>query len=244
METLVQDYSKYTEQDFWIWRTLFERQEKNLQDKACKEYLECLEELKPVLNADEIPHFDNLSAFLKERTGWTIKVVPGLIPIDEFVQLLADKVFCSSTWLRKPEELDYLEEPDMFHDIFGHVPLLLNKDYSDFSQKMGEIGTENKDNEKILKELQRFYWFTIEFGLMNSPEKHLIYGTGILSSYGESNFIYEKPITILPFDLDVMTQTDFITSEIQERYFIVDSFNQVYDALSIYQEELLSGKRQ
>lgn len=161
-----QQFENYTKEDFLVWKTLFERQEENLEDKSCKEYLDCLEAMGEVLNADAIPNFDELNNVLKSKTGWTVEVVPGLIPVDEFFVLLSQQKFCSSTWLRKMKQLDYLEEPDMFHDIFGHIPLFMDKQFADFAKKMGDLGVKYAHNEEILIQLQRIYWFTIEFGVV------------------------------------------------------------------------------
>ena len=232
-----QQFEKYTAEDFKVWKTLFERQVENLKDKSCNEYLNCLKQLSPVLNSKSIPRFDDLNNMLMNQTGWTIEVVPGLIPVEEFFELLAQKKFCSSTWLRTMDQLDYLEEPDMFHDIFGHIPLFMNQQYADFAQKMGRIGVEFKNSEKILIELQRIYWFTIEFGLLKA-DKPQIYGAGIASSFGESNFIYEEATEIIPFNLKEIVQTDFCNSEIQTKYFLLNSFNELYQAIDEYEVSL------
>ncbi len=232
-----QQFENYTAEDFKVWKTLFERQAKNLKDKSCKEYLDCLNELKPVLNSESIPRFEELNRVLTNQTGWTIEVVPGLIPVADFFELLSKKKFCSSTWLRSMKQLDYLEEPDMFHDIFGHIPLFMNKAYGDFAQKMGQIGMRFKDSEEVLIELQRIYWFTIEFGLLKG-NKPMIYGAGIMSSFGETNFVYESGVEIIPFTIEEVVKTYFCNSEIQTKYFLLDSFEDLYQSLDRYAEDL------
>lgn len=226
-----QEYNKYTEEDFEVWKLLFERQEKNLQDKACKSYLNCLGKLKEGLNADEVPNFDKLNKLLKAHNGWSIEVVPGLIPVEEFFKLLAKKKFCSSTWLRKKSQLDYLEEPDMFHDIFGHIPLLIDNDYAAFAQKLGEVGVKNIHNKEVVTQLQRLYWFTIEFGLKKGATKTEIYGAGIMSSFGESNYIYETKPEIKPYHFSSIINQDFRTDQIQTLYFEIDDYEQLYNSL-------------
>ena len=139
------------------------------------------------------------------------------------------------------DQLDYLEEPDMFHDIYGHIPLFMNKDYGDFAQKMGKAGVEFKHSENILLELQRIYWFTIEFGLLQGTNTE-IYGAGIISSFGETNFIYEEGTEILPFNLEEIVNTDFCNTEIQTRYFILNSFEELYQAFDKYVSELMAQK--
>jgi len=225
---MIQEYSKYTEEDHQVWGILFDRQLKNLQDKSCNEYLTSLTELSEVMNDKRVPNFTDVNEVLKSKTGWSIEVVPGLIPVDEFFSLLSDKKFCSSTWLRSKSQLDYLEEPDMFHDTFGHVPLLMNEVYAEFVYRFGKIGFQHINNPDKLVQLQRLYWFTIEFGLFNSNQ---IYGAGIISSYGETNHVWNDNVEIIPFSIDKVLSQDFKTTEIQPFYFGIDSFNQLYNSL-------------
>lgn len=231
MKIRKQDYQQYTEVDQQVWKILFDRQMDNLGDKACSEYLSSLEELQNSLKPDIIPDFNALDHDLMAATGWSIEVVDGLIPVVDFFELLAMKRFCSSTWLRKKSQLEYLEEPDMFHDIFGHVPLLVNENYSNFMQKFGEIGFANRANPDYVRQLQRLYWYTIEFGLLNENGHRKIFGAGILSSSKESSHIYDPDIVVYPYDIKTIMQTEFTTSEIQECYFEVDSYKQLYESL-------------
>lgn len=231
MTRLKQNYDNYSAEDFLVWKTLFERQQKNLQDKAHPEYLKCLDQLKDSLNPNRIPKFEELNEQLSSFNGWTIEVVPGLIPVDQFFQFLSQKKFCSSTWLRKMSQLDYLEEPDMFHDIFGHIPLLANEEYANFVQNFGELRVSYGHNKVVKKQLQRLYWFTIEFGLMKQKDKTGIYGAGIISSSGETNQIFEDAIEVVNYDVEKILNNDFITSEIQTRYYLIDSFEQLYNSV-------------
>ncbi len=226
-----QEYNKYTTEDQEVWRILFERQLANLKDKSCKTYLQCIYELDDVLNADAIPRFEDLGSRLEQATGWNIHVVPGLIPVDEFFALLNQRMFCSSTWVRSREMLDYLEEPDMFHDITGHTPLLINQKYADFMQEFGALGVKYADDSNIVVQLQRLYWFTIEFGVMKGVGKPLVYGAGIASSFGETNHIYEKGIEILDFDLEKVMNNDFVNSEIQMRYYAIEQLDDLYEMI-------------
>jgi len=161
-----QEYKLYKEEDQLVWKMLFERQVENLQDKSCKAYLSCLEIIKGVLNSKQIPDFKRMNAKLTESTGWSIEVVPGLIPVEDFFRLLAQRKFSASTWVRKMDQLDYLEEPDMFHDVFGHIPLLAEPKFAQFMKDFGDLGVEFIDDEEVVIQLQRLYWFTIEFGLI------------------------------------------------------------------------------
>ncbi len=226
-----QEYDKYTAEDLKVWRTLFERQVENLQDKACSAYLQCLDDMAEVLNAKSIPNFEKLNTWLLSKTGWQIEVVPGMIPVDEFFDLLSQKKFCSSTWLRSWEQLDYLDEPDMFHDIFGHVPLLANDVFSDFVLEFAKMGKAAIGNEQKLIELQRLYWFTIEFGLIKEQDRLEIYGAGIISSFGESKTSIADDMTHHVYDIETILQKPFVNNEPQTEYFVIDSLEQLYESI-------------
>ncbi len=238
MQELLQDYAKYTTEDTEVWNILAERQIQNLQDKAHPEYLRCLHLLKDELNADEIPDFEKLNHKLLATHGWSITVVPGLIEVNQFFELLSQKKFSASTWLRKKSQLDYLEEPDMFHDVFGHIPLLMNKDFTDFAEKMGNLGVQYKHNQEIVKQLQRLYWFTIEFGLIEYEGETKLYGAGIMSSSGESDHIFNDEVEIRPYDIFSIIKQPFVTSEIQWIYYQIDSFRQLFDSIIALEEHL------
>jgi phenylalanine-4-hydroxylase len=227
----------YKEEDVKVWNTLFTRQIKNLEEKACPEYLFCLEELAPVLHANAIPNLSELSDLLFEKSGWKIEIVPGLIPVKDFFELLAKKKFCSSTWLRKMSQLDYLEEPDMFHDIFGHIPLLLHPTFGEFAQKLGEIGLEHSKNETVVIQLQRLYWFSIEFGIIQSAVGRKIYGAGIISSFQETYEVFEVKTEILPFNLQDIIHSDFNNMTIQTKYYELESFEELFESLNHFKYE-------
>jgi len=227
----MQDMSKYTKDDLWVWKTLFDRQLKNIPGKASQAYIEALKHMSPVLNADEIPSFEKINAWFKNETQWELKVVPGLIPVEEFFQLLAQRQFCSSTWLRSKDSLDYLEEPDMFHDIFGHVPLLCNPVFSEFVNEFGKLGCQFLDDPEKLLQLQRLYWFTIEFGVIKEQDKIQSYGAGILSSSGETNQIHEQRANFLAYDIGNIVQKVFRTDIMQEDYYVITSFETLFESL-------------
>ena len=220
-----QNYAAYTAQDYAVWKQLTTRQLALLRERACREYVECVDALHPVISPEHPPKFTDLNARLRAAHGWSIEVVPGFLPVDEFFGLLASKRFCSSTWLRKPEQLDYLEEPDMFHDIFGHIPLYLNKDYADFAEALGKLGVQYADDEEKITQLQRLYWFTIEFGVLRRAGKVEVYGAGICSSYGETKHVFDNPaVQIVPFELDAVLAQGFIITEVQMKYFAIEDF--------------------
>ena len=226
-----QIYSNYTSEDQLVWKTLFDRQVVNLEKKGDPSYLQCLDTLSDYLNATSIPDFKQVNQRLGNLNGWQITVVPGLIPVEDFFSLLAEKKWCSSTWLRPMKQLDYLEEPDMFHDIFGHLPLLADPVFSKFMESFGKLGVRFMDSPSALTCLQRLYWFTVEFGVTGRLDAPLLYGAGIMSSYGESNHIYSDSVTIHPFDLEKVINHSFVNSEIQAEYYHVESYQQLYDAI-------------
>ena len=233
-----QEYSKYNKNDKEVWEILFKRQHDNLKDKVCKEYLDCLNSFNSCLNENEIPDFTKINTFFKDHTGWEIHVVPGLIPVEEFLSLLAEKKFCSSTWLRSKEKLDYLEEPDMFHDIFGHIPLLLNPVFSEFVHEFGKLGKKHIDQKEFILKMQRLYWYTIEFGLIKEDEELKIFGAGIVSSYGESNSIHNTDIKKIEYDIEKVMATSFYTDAIQDKYFVTNSMDELYESLKILSEKI------
>jgi len=235
-----QTYSLYTAEDQQTWQLLFERQILNLQDKACKEVLECLEEMKPALHGDAIPRFEALDQLLLAKTGWSIEVVKGLIPADEFFELLAQKRFCSSTWLRAKSQLDYLEEPDMFHDIFGHIPLLMNPKYADFIQKIGILGVRFGEFPEAVAMLEKLYWFTIEFGMVREAGKRRIYGAGILSSFLEAKEVMGEGVRIKPFELEDVLFRNFRKDELQGLYVEIASMGHLYGILTAVEGELMA----
>lgn len=226
---MLQNYLAYTTEDYKVWQLLFDRQLPNLQAHACEEYLACLEQLRTVLHPTAPPNFDTLNELLLASQGWSIEVVAGFLEVNAFFKLLSQRRFCSSTWLRSMEQLDYLEEPDMFHDIFGHIPLYMNADYANYAQKLGELGVRFAGHPSIIQQLQRLYWFTIEFGLLQTEAGYKVYGAGICSSAGEIKHIYENPaVEIRSFDLEQVLANDFIISEVQMRYYAIESFQALF----------------
>lgn len=225
-----QEMIKYTAEDKQVWKILFERQQANLAEKGSTHYNMALSEMESVLNAHQIPNFEEINKFFMASTGWAIEVVPGLIPVEDFFELLAAKKFCSSTWLRSMAQLDYLEEPDMFHDIFGHIPLLCNPVFSAFAHEFGKLGKSMINNEVALVQLQRLYWFTIEFGVIKEDDIKS-YGAGIMSSYGETNRIANQECIFHPFDIAQILDKFFRNDVMQEEYFVIESLEQLFNCL-------------
>ena len=224
-----QHYENYTEEDFKVWNILYERQIVNLPHAASRAYLDGLKRIH--FTSDKIPNFQETNAFLKELTGWQLHVVPGLIDDDKFFQLMANCHFPASTWLRKLSEIDYLEEPDMFHDVFGHVPLLTNQPFVDFLQELSKIALRYIDNAWAIQLISRIYWFTVEFGLIREDGNIRIYGAGILSSAGETKFCLSDKANHQEYDVDTIMQTPYRKDIFQDRYFIINDYEQLYHSL-------------
>jgi phenylalanine-4-hydroxylase len=229
LKELKQDYKNYTAEDFLVWKLLFDRQIINLPNAASIAYLEGIEAVG--FTSDRIPNFEEINGKLKNSTGWSIQVVPGLIDDDLFFGLLNNKKFPSSTWLRKMEQLDYLEEPDMFHDAFAHMPLLSNPPYVDFLQQLSGIALKHIDNKYAIDLLSRIYWFTIEFGLIKEHGSLKIYGAGILSSAGETKFSLSNEPQHFDYNVRKIMNTPYWKDKFQDKYFVIDSYEQLYQSL-------------
>ncbi|HZT18892.1 MAG TPA: phenylalanine 4-monooxygenase, partial [Dongiaceae bacterium] len=226
--TMEQPVERYTPADHAVWRRLFERQAETLKGRACGEFLAGLAGLG--VARDGIPRFERLSEALTRTTGWRIVTVPGLVPDDVFFAHLAGRRFPVTWWIRKPEQMDYLQEPDVFHDIYGHVPLLMNPVFADYMQAYGEGGLKAL-KLGALNNLARLYWYTVEFGLIRTPEGLRIYGSGIVSSKGESTYCLESASpNRLGFDLLRIMRTGYRIDTFQKTYFVIDSFEQLFEA--------------
>jgi phenylalanine-4-hydroxylase len=194
-----------------------------LPARATPEYLECLDVLH--LSKPGIPDFAELNERLMNATGWQVVAVPGLIPDDVFFDHLANRRFVAGRFIRRPDQLDYLEEPDVFHDVFGHVPLLAHPVFADYMQAYGK-GGQRAERLGAIQRLSRLYWYTVEFGLVRSGEDLRIYGAGIVSSFGESHFALEDPSpNRLGFDLKRVMRTNYRIDDFQQTYFVIDSFD-------------------
>lgn len=236
LKDMRQDYSAYTEEDFKVWKILFDRQMPNLPKAASKAYLEGVKAVN--FTADRITNFEELNGILAKTTGWQVQVVPGLIDDDLFFGLLNNKRFPSSTWLRKMEQLDYLEEPDMFHDAFAHMPLLTNQHYVDFLEKLSGIALKHIQDPWAIQLLSRIYWFTIEFGLIREDGELRIYGAGILSSAGETKFSLSDEPKHFPYDVRHIMSTEYWKDHFQDKYWVIDSYEQLFNSLPEIEEVL------
>jgi phenylalanine-4-hydroxylase len=224
-----QDWEKYSAEDHSIWGMLFDRQQQTLKGHVCLEYLDGLDALG--IGSEGVPNFDRMNARLRRITGWEVVAVPGLIPSQPFFQMLANRQFPAGTFIRSQEQLDYLEEPDIFHDVFGHVPLLTNPAYADYMNEYGRIGLDAVRNKGV-KFLARLNWYTIEFGLIRKPEGIQIYGAGIVSSFGEAKYVVEDPSAHqLGFNLDRVLRTGYYIDDFQATYFVIDQFEDLFELL-------------
>jgi phenylalanine-4-hydroxylase len=221
-----QDWDAYTPEQHALWRRLYERQARLVPGRACDVFIDSLAGLDA---ADGIPRFDRISAALYKATAWQLVAVPGLVPDHTFFEHLAARRFPVTVWLREPQEFDYIVEPDVFHDFFGHVPLLFNPIVADHLQQYG-LGGLKALKLGGLKNLARLYWYTIEFGLIQSPQGLRAYGAGILSSGGEIEYCltHAKPRRIA-FDAARVMRTLYKIDSYQETYFVIRDFQQLFD---------------
>jgi phenylalanine-4-hydroxylase len=218
-----QDWAHYSAQDHATWDMLFARQTAMLPGRASAAFLRGVDVLK--LSKPGIPDFEELSARLTAATGWRVVAVPGLIPDDVFFDCLADRVFVAGNFIRRPDQLDYLQEPDVFHDVFGHVPMLADPVFADYMVAYGK-GGQRAGSLGVLKKLARLYWYTVEFGLVREAGGLRIYGSGIVSSHGESIFALDDPSpNRIGFDLKRVMRTDYRIDDYQQTYFVIPSFD-------------------
>jgi phenylalanine-4-hydroxylase len=238
--TVPQRWEAFTAEEHRVWDILFARQQKLLPGRAVREFQQGLDILH--LSRPGIPNLDELNEKLRARTGWTVVAVPGVVPDDVFFRHLSERRFPAGNFIRRADQLDYLEEPDVFHDIFGHVPLLAQPAVADFMVALGKLGLEALD-AAALHRLARLYWYTVEFGLCREDGETRIYGAGILSSSGESVHALDSRLPgRRAFDLRQVLRTRYVTDAFQQAYFVIDRFEDVLDLVrrndlpSLYRE--------
>jgi phenylalanine-4-hydroxylase len=226
--TIDQGWESYTQAEHDVWITLYERQAAMLPGRACDQFLKGLDALD--LHRAGIPNFERINEELQKLTGWSVVAVPGLVPDDVFFDHLANRRFPAGRFIRKPEELDYLQEPDVFQDVFGHVPMLTDPTFADYMQAYGEGGLRALGRGQ-LHNLARLYWYTVEFGLLETPEGLRIYGAGIVSSRTESIFALDDPSpNRIGFDLGRVMRTPYRIDDFQQVYFVIPSLQALLDA--------------
>jgi len=225
--TIPQDWDLYTAEEHAVWDKLYARLMQVLPGRADKAFLDGLKILD--LGAGGIPHFERMSDELEKLTGWRVVAVPGLVPDEVFFDHLANKRFPAGNFIRKPDQLDYIQEPDVFHDVFGHVPMLSNPVFGEYMQAYGQGGLKSLDSG-CLKNLAALYWYTVEFGLIQSDEGLRIYGAGIVSSPAESVFSLEDASpNRIGFDVPRLLRTDYRIDDFQQTYFVIDSYEDLLD---------------
>ena len=225
--TIDQGWEHYTAEEHGVWKTLFERQTRLLPGRACDEFVAGMRQLP--IAADQIPDFRRLSDVLMRHTGWQVVAVPGLVPDEVFFEHLAHRRFPAGHFIRKPHELDYLEEPDVFHDVFGHVPMLMNPAIADYIQAYGEGGLRAQRLGR-LAQLARVYWYTVEFGLLQQKEGLRIYGAGIASSFTETEFSLDSASPHrIRFELERVMRTQYRIDDFQEAYFVIRDLDELLE---------------
>ena len=229
--TIDQGWEHYSASEHAVWQTLFERQSRLLPGRACDAFVDGMRRLP--IGAERIPDFRRLSEVLMHTTGWQIVAVPGLVPDEVFFDHLAHRRFPAGSFIRQPGQLDYLEEPDVFHDVFGHVPMLMNPVIADFVQAYG-VGGLRAQALGVLPLLARVYWYTVEFGLVQQPGGLRIYGSGIASSLTETVFALEDPSpNRIGFDLERVMRTSYRIDDFQESYFVLDQLDDLLQLATI-----------
>ena len=223
--TIPQGWDAYSAEDHATWDTLYARQMQLLPGRASDAFLRGLDALK--LSESGIPDFEELSDRLEALTGWRVVAVPGLVPDEVFFEHLANRRFPAGNFIRGAHQLDYLEEPDVFHDVFGHVPMLADPVFADYLEAYGR-GGQRALGMDALKYLGRLYWYTVEFGLIAEPEGLRIYGSGIVSSFSESRFALDDPSpNRIKLDLARVMRTEYRIDDFQQNYFVIPSFDEL-----------------
>lgn len=223
--TIPQNWEAFTAEEHAVWDTLYERQIKLLPGRASKAFLRGLDLLK--LSESGIPNFEELSERLMKATGWQVVAVPGLVPDDVFFDHMANRRFVAGNFIRRADQLDYLQEPDVFHDVFGHVPLLADPVFADYMEAYGRGGLRALEHG-ALKQLSRLYWYTVEFGLIEEDDALRIYGAGIVSSHGESRYALDSDSpNRIGFDLKRVMRTEYRIDDFQQNYFVIPSYDEL-----------------
>lgn len=226
---LRQEYDQYGPEDFLVWKLLFEKQTAILKDRAASDFNRGIQLMG--FDSGRIADFNAVNQVLAETTGWSIEVVPGLIPDKDFFELLSIKRFPSSTWLRPIQSLEYLEQPDMFHDCFAHMPLLTEPFFVNFLQALSRIALRHIDDALAIELVGRIYWFTIEFGLILEPRGLRIYGAGILSSSSESIYCLSDQANRKPLDVKEILEKPYYKNDLQDRYYVIRSYKELFESI-------------
>jgi len=230
-----QRYEEYAPEQHAIWAELVRRRRPQIEAAACREYLEGYSVIE--LGDDRLPNLQNISARLKPRTGWSATPVNGFLPGEAFFEMLAARMFPTTIYIRSGDSLDYTPEPDIFHDVFGHVPMHAHKVFADFLQHYGAVCAELKDHRQ-LERIGRLFWYTVEFGLIRQGGEVKVYGSGVISSQGECTNVLNGGCEIADFRLEDVLNTPVIVDHLQKRLFAIESFDQIYEAMHTAEKQL------
>ena len=223
-----QKYDDYAQEQHAVWAELVRRRRSQLNAYACREYLEGFEIIG--LQDDRLPNLSAITDRLKPRTGWSTTPVSGFLPAEAFFEMLAARMFPTTTWLRGRDSLEYIPEPDIFHDVFGHVPMHAHPVFADFLQHYGSVCAKIKDPD-VLERLGRLFWYTVEFGLIRQDGKIKVYGSGVISSHGECTNVIEGGCEVRDFSLHEVLSTPVKVDSIHKLLFAIESFDQIYEAV-------------
>ena len=223
-----QDWNAYTPEQHAVWQELVSRRMPQLADHACAEYLDGFHQIG--LREDRIPDLAAVSARLAPRTGWSSTPVSGFLPADAFFEVLSARMFPTTIWLRARESMDYTPEPDIFHDVFGHVPMHAHPVFADFLEHYGKVCASVIDRPEALERLGRLFWFTVEFGVIRQHGQIKVYGSGLISSHGECTRVLAGGCEIKPFDLEAVMNQSMDTGHMQPVLYAVESFEEIYEA--------------
>jgi len=235
-----QDYAAYTAEQHVIWAELVRRRMPQIEQHAAREYLEGFESL--CLPYDRLPNLAAVSAKLQPRTGWNATPVSGFMPGPAFFEMLAARRFPTTTWLRSRDSLEYTPEPDIFHDVFGHVPMHAHSVFADFLAHYGEV-CSRIDDEAILERIGRVFWYTVEFGLIRQDGRVKVYGSGLISSDGECSNVLHKGCEVRPFILDEVLHTPVKVDEMHHLLFAIEGFDEIFEAMHTLESRIRNGSR-
>ena len=235
-----QDYAAYTAEQHAVWAELARRRMPQIERHAAREYLEGFEFLS--LPFDRLPNLATLSAKLQPRTGWNATAVSGFLPGPAFFEMLAARRFPTTTTLRGLDSLEYVPEPDIFHDVFGHVPMHAHRVFADFLAHYGQV-CSRIDDEGILERIGRVFWYTVEFGLIRQDGEVKVYGSGLISSNGECSNVIHRGCEVRPFDLGEVLRTPVKVDEMHHLLFAIESFDEIYEAMHTLEVRILRGSR-
>ena len=237
---IAQDYAAYTTEQHGTWAELVRSRMPQLEESAAQEYLDGFDSL--CLPYDRLPNLAAVSAKLERRTGWNTTPVSGFMPAPAFFEMLAARRFPTTTWLRSRDSLEYTPEPDIFHDVFGHVPMHAHPVFADFLATYGQLCARIQD-EAILEGIGRVFWYTVEFGLIRQHGQVKVYGSGLISSNAECSNVLDHGCEVRPFTLDEVLRTPVKVDEMHHLLFAIDSFDQIYEAVRTLESRIDAGSR-